>query len=84
MAYGPHGTVALIEDGYIIEIDIPNRSINLVIDDGTLYTRRKNMDALPKGEGWEPKGVRTRKISKALRIYAAHATSADKGGFREI
>jgi dihydroxy-acid dehydratase len=78
------GALGLVEEGDIIEIDIPNRSINLVIDDGTLYTRRKTMDALPKDKAWQPQGKRTRKITRALKIYAAHATSASKGGFREI
>jgi dihydroxy-acid dehydratase len=77
------GAIGLIEEGDIIEIDIPNRSINLKISDADLDARRKAMDA--KGEAaWKPVKPRDRKVSMALRAYAAMATSADKGAVRDV
>jgi dihydroxy-acid dehydratase len=75
-----HGEFALIEDGDVIEFDILNRSVNLKISDEELENRRKKMDSDP--EGYKPK--RDRKVSKALQLYAAHASSADKGAVREL
>ncbi len=75
------GGLALVEEGDTISIDIPKRSISLDISDMELKTRRERMDA---HGNWEPKGSRTRVITKALRAYAAFASSADKGGVREI
>lgn len=72
------GTIALVEDGDRIRIDIPNRSIELLVDDATLAARR---DAL--GGVYAPKN-RERKVSAALRAYAAMATSADKGAVRDV
>ena len=77
------GAIALIEQGDPIKIDIPNRSINLVIDDSTLAARRNAMQA--KGaDAWKPTEIRSRKVSTALKAYAAMASSADKGGVRDI
>ena len=75
-----HGAFALIEDGDIIEFDILNRSVNLKISDEELNARRAKMDADP--EGYKPK--RDRQVSRALQLYAAHASSADKGAVREL
>ena len=73
------GTIGLVEDGDIIEISIPNRSINLIVDDQTLQARREYRDAV----GWEPEN-RERVVSAALKIYASMALSADKGAAREL
>ncbi|MEU2156445.1 dihydroxy-acid dehydratase [Streptomyces sp. NPDC019396] len=72
------GTIALVEDGDLIRIDIPNRSIELVVDDATLAARREAL-----GGVYAPKD-RERKVSAALRAYAAMATSADKGAVRDV
>lgn len=72
------GTIGLIEDGDTIAIDIPNRSIDLLVDDATLATRRAAADQ----RGWKPLD-RQREVSFALRAYANLATSADKGAVRD-
>ncbi|MBB4981946.1 MULTISPECIES: dihydroxy-acid dehydratase [Streptomyces] len=72
------GTIALVEDGDRIRIDIPNRSIELLVDDTTLAARREAL-----GGVYAPKN-RQRKVSAALRAYAAMATSADKGAVRDV
>ncbi|MEU3608783.1 dihydroxy-acid dehydratase [Streptomyces sp. NPDC035033] len=72
------GTIALVEDGDRIRIDIPNRSIELLVDDETLAARREAL-----GGVYAPKN-RERKVSAALRAYAAMATSADKGAVRDV
>ncbi|WP_438312449.1 dihydroxy-acid dehydratase [Streptomyces sp. HUAS TT3] len=72
------GTIALVEDGDRIRIDIPNRSIELLVDDATLAVRREAL-----GGVYAPKN-RERKVSAALRAYAAMATSADKGAVRDV
>ena len=77
------GDIALVEPGDVIEIDIPNRSIKIVVDDSVLAARRKDMEA--KGpEAWRPEKPRKRKVTTALRAYAAMATSADKGAVRDV
>ena len=76
------GAIGLIEDGDTIEIDIPNRSINLAISDDELNQRRTTMEAKGK-DAWQPVG-RKREVSKALRAYAALTTSADKGAVRNL
>lgn len=74
------GVIALVEQGDIIEIDIPQRTIALKITDDELATRKANM--LAKGsQAWQPKN-RIRPISYALKNYAMLATSADKGAVR--
>jgi len=78
------GALALVEDNDVIEIDIPNRSINLAISEQLLQQRRTAMEALPADQAWQPKGERTRVITKALKSYAAFASSADRGGYRDI
>jgi dihydroxy-acid dehydratase len=76
------GAIGLVEEGDRIEIDIPNRRIHLAISDDELARRRAAMEA--KGsQAWKPV-QRTREVSAALRVYAAMATSADKGAVRDI
>ncbi|MEU8587253.1 dihydroxy-acid dehydratase [Streptomyces sp. NPDC048664] len=72
------GTIALVEDGDRIRIDIPGRTIELLVSDEELAARR---DAL--GGVYAPAG-RERKVSAALRAYAAMATSADRGAVRDV
>ncbi|GHJ97093.1 MULTISPECIES: dihydroxy-acid dehydratase [Streptomyces] len=72
------GTIALVEDGDRIRIDIPGRSIDLLVDEETLAARREAL-----GGVYAPKN-RERKVSAALRAYAAMATSADKGAVRDV
>ena len=75
------GNMGLIEEGDIIEIDIPKRSIHLAVDDTALQKRREEMNARGK-KAWKPKRKRT--VSKALQAYAALATSAATGGVRDV
>lgn len=76
------GNIALVQNGDVIEIDIPNRSINIGITDAELALRRKAMEA--KGaKAFKPEG-RERVVSAALRAYAAMVTSADKGAVRDV
>ncbi|OIN14268.1 dihydroxy-acid dehydratase [Oceanisphaera psychrotolerans] len=76
------GTIGLVQNGDIIDIDIPGRSIVLDVPEAELAARREAMDA--KGEqGWRPVD-REREVSFALRAYASLATSADKGAVRDI
>ncbi|MBZ9865774.1 dihydroxy-acid dehydratase [Mesorhizobium sp. CA15] len=77
------GTIGLVQEGDTIEIDIPNRKINLAVSEAELDTRRKAMAA--KGtDAWKPAEKRKRKVTTALRAYAAFATSADKGAVRKV
>ncbi|WP_269620158.1 dihydroxy-acid dehydratase [Zhongshania sp. BJYM1] len=77
------GAIGLVEQGDIIRIDIPNRGINVLIDEGELNKRRKAMDARG-ADGWKPVNERPRKVSAALKAYAKMVTSADKGAVRDI
>ncbi len=72
------GLIALVETGDPIEIDIPNRTINLAVDEATLAARREAKGPLP----WGPAESRPRAVSTALKAYALLASSADKGGVR--
>ncbi len=75
------GAIGLIKDGDIIEIDIPNRSINVKVSDAELEKRRQ--EELAKGNtAFKPN--RERKISKALKAYASMVSSADLGAVRLI
>ena len=75
------GNIGLIKEGDIIEIDIPNRSINVALSDEELSARRDQMVA--KGEGaWAPEEERKRKVSRALRAYASLVTNASQGAVR--
>ena len=76
------GTIGLVETGDMIEIDIPNRSITLVVDEATIAERRAAEEARG-AEAWTPRN-REREVSKALRAYALLATSADKGAVRDL
>jgi len=76
------GAIALVEDGDMIEIDIPNRSINVAISDGQLNIRRKKEEA--KGATAFQPVDRDRKITQALKAYALLASSADKGAVRRL
>jgi len=77
------GAIGLVREGDIIEIDIPNRTINMRVSDAELEKRRDEEDK--RGDkAWTPHEVRTRKVSKALRAYASMATSADKGAVRNV
>lgn len=76
------GEIGIIKDGDNISIDIPGRSINLLISDEELQKRIIEEDA--KGEkAWQPEG-RDRIVTKALKAYASMVTSADTGGVRLI
>ncbi|WP_062762555.1 dihydroxy-acid dehydratase [Falsirhodobacter sp. alg1] len=72
------GMIGLVRDGDIIEIDIPNRTINLAVDAAELESRRKAQDAA----GWKPAAPRKRNVTTALKAYAAFASSADRGAVR--
>jgi dihydroxy-acid dehydratase len=76
------GAIGLVEEGDIIEIDIPKRSIHLAVSDDELARRRAAMEA--RGEvAWQPV-ARERFVSAALQAYALMATSADKGAVRDV
>ena len=77
------GAIGLVENGDRIRIDIPNRTINLLVSDEELAKRRAAMDAKGK-DGWKPVKERPRKVSAALKAYAMLATSADKGAVRDL
>ena len=74
------GTIGLVKNGDRIRIDIPNRSINVLVSDEELAKRRVEQDKL----GWKPALPRPRKVSAALKAYAKLATSADKGAVRDL
>ncbi len=74
------GVIALVEDGDVVEIDIPGRRIELRVADDVLAARRAALEA---AGGYLPK-ARDRQVSPALRAYAALATSADKGAVRDV
>ena len=73
------GAIGLLKDGDPIRIDIPNRTIDVMISDDELATRRAKQDEL----GWKPAEQRPRKVTTALKAYAKFATSADKGAVRD-
>jgi dihydroxy-acid dehydratase len=77
------GAIGLVQNGDTIEIDIPARRINVVLDDQTLAERRSAMEARGD-EAWQPVENRPRKVSAALKVYARIATSADKGAVRDL
>jgi dihydroxy-acid dehydratase len=77
------GNIGLVQNGDIITIDIPNRSINVKLTDAQLHDRREAMEA--KGvHAWQPEHPRERAVSPALRAYAAMATSAAFGAVRDV
>jgi dihydroxy-acid dehydratase len=76
------GAIGLVEEGDIIEINIPERTMHLKISDADLAQRRVEMEA--RGDlAWKPVN-RDRYVSQALQAYAALATSADRGAVRDI
>ncbi|EXU74676.1 MULTISPECIES: dihydroxy-acid dehydratase [Erwinia] len=75
------GTIALVKDGDMIDIDIPNRGIKLDVPDSELHARREQEEA--RGEAAYTPHDRQRQVSFALRAYALLATSADKGAVRD-
>ena len=77
------GTIGLAEEGDRIEIDIPNRRIELMVSSEELARRRAAMEARGKA-AWKPAAPRKRKITTALRAYAAMTTSAAKGAVRVV
>ena len=74
------GTIGLVQNGDIIEINIPARTIHLKVSDEELAHRRAEQDK----KGWKPANPRPRKVSAALKAYAMLATSADKGAVRDL
>jgi dihydroxy-acid dehydratase len=77
------GAIGLVEEGDLIEIDIPGRRIHLAVADADLARRRAAMDA--RGESaWQPAAARPRVVSRALQAYALMATSAATGAVRDL
>ena len=76
------GTIALVEDGDRIRIDIPARKVDVLLSKKTLQARRAAMEKRGK-KAWQPAQQRPRKISAALRTYARLVTSADMGAVRD-
>jgi dihydroxy-acid dehydratase len=75
------GAIALIEDGDTININIPERTIDVALTDAELEDRRSRLES---GNGYRPAEDRPRAVSPALRAYAAMATSADRGAVRDV
>ncbi|MEN8176746.1 MAG: dihydroxy-acid dehydratase, partial [Pseudomonadota bacterium] len=76
------GTIGLVQEGDIIEIDIPHRRIDVALSDEELAHRRGEMQA--RGDlAWQPRD-RSRTVSQALRAYAALTTSAARGAVRDL
>ena len=73
------GTIGLVREGDMIEIDIPSRTITLLVSDDELAQRRHDQDQL----GWKPAHPRKRNVTTALKAYAAFATSAARGAVRD-
>jgi dihydroxy-acid dehydratase len=74
------GTIGLVRSGDLIDIDIPNRTINLLVPDDELAARRAEQDL----SGWKPLEQRKRNVTTALKAYAAFAASADQGAVRVL
>ena len=77
------GLIGLVEDGDRVEIDIPARTIHLAVDAAELTRRRAAMEARG-AQAWKPAAPRPRKITTALKAYAALTTSAARGAVREV
>ena len=69
-----------MQNGDRIRIDIPNRTINVLVSDEELAKRREAQNA----KGWKPAQLRPRKVSAALKAYAKLVMSADKGAVRDL
>ncbi|RFB80369.1 dihydroxy-acid dehydratase [Methylovirgula sp. 4M-Z18] len=76
------GLIGLVENGDTIEIDIPIRKIHLAVEDDVLAARKAAMEEKGK-DAWKP-AARKRKVSTALKAYAALTTSAAKGAVRDV
>ncbi|WP_424813239.1 dihydroxy-acid dehydratase [Roseococcus sp. YIM B11640] len=77
------GPIGLVEDGDLIEIDIPNRTIHLAVSDEEMAHRRAKMEE--KGDAaWQPAQPRKRNVTTALKAYGALASSAAKGAVRDL
>ena len=74
------GEIGLVQNGDSIKIDIPNRTIDVLISDEEMEARRQEQNS----KGWKPVEARPRKVSAALKAYAMLATSADKGAVRDL
>lgn len=74
------GAIGLVRNGDKIRIDIPNRTINVLVSDEELARRREEQNA----KGWKPANPRPRKVSAALKAYAKLVMSADKGAVRDL
>ena len=74
------GAIGLVRDGDKIRIDIPNRTIDVLVSDEELARRREEQNA----KGWKPAQPRPRKVSAALKAYAKLVMSADKGAVRDL
>jgi dihydroxy-acid dehydratase len=77
------GLIGLVQTGDRIEIDIPNRRLHLAVDDAEIAARREAMEERG-ADAWKPTEKRARKVTTALRAYAAMATSAAKGAVRHV
>ncbi|MGK0673328.1 MAG: dihydroxy-acid dehydratase [Halothiobacillaceae bacterium] len=76
------GPIGLVEEGDLIMIDIPNRTITVNVSEDELHRRREAMEA--KGiHAWQPV-ARKREVSLALQAYAAMTTSAARGAVRDL
>ena len=76
------GSLALVEEGDVIEIDIPKRVLRAALSDEQIANRRRAMEA--KGAAaWKP-ATRNRQVSRALQAYAAWTTSAARGAVRDV
>ncbi|MCE3256241.1 MAG: dihydroxyacid dehydratase [Nitrobacter vulgaris] len=77
------GAIGLVEEGDVIAFDIPNRKVHLDVSDAELERRRAAMEA--RGDkAWKPAAPRKRRVTMALKAYAAHATSAALGAVRVV
>ena len=74
------GAIGLVRQGDRIRIDIPNRTIDVLLSDEELAKRREEQNAI----GWKPAKPRPRKVSAALKAYAKFVMSADKGAVRDL
>ena len=74
------GNIGLVQPGDRIEIDIPARTIRLDVSEEEIARRRASQSA----QGWKPALPRQRKVSTALKAYAALVTSADQGAVRDL
>ena len=77
------GSIGLVEDGDMVEIDIPGQTLNLTVSEAVLASRRAAMDAMGEA-AWQPAETRQRQVSTALRAYAAMTTSAARGAVRDV